>query len=165
MIRELREDDRDWARGLLRERWGSERVVSRGRVHEPAGLAGFVAEWDGARVGLVTYRLAEGECEIVTLDSLVERHGVGTALIGAVRAAAAAAGARRLWLITTNDNEPAIRFYRSRGFEIVAVHEGAVDEARRRWKPEIPERGMGGEPIRDEVEMEVRPARGGLTAS
>ena len=68
--------------------------------------------------------------------------------------AAARAGCRRLWLITTNDNTPAINFYRHLGFSLVAIHEGAVNLSRR-LKPEIPETGVGGVPIRDELEFEI----------
>lgn len=84
-----------------------------------------------------------------------QRRGIGTALLAAARGAARAAGCRRLWLITTNDNTPAIRFYERRGFHVVAVHVGAVIAARE-VKPEIPLLGVGGIPIEDEVEMESR---------
>ena len=65
-----------------------------------------------------------------------------------------AAGCRRLWLITTNDNLAALRFYQRRGFELVAVHRRAVAAARR-LKPEIPLVGAHGIPIRDEIELEM----------
>ena len=61
----------------------------------------------------------------------------------------------RLWLVTTNDNGPAIQFYRNRGMRLAAVHHGAVDAARRDLKPEIPLHGVGGVPIHDEVEFEI----------
>jgi len=67
---------------------------------------------------------------------------------------ARARGCRRLWLVTTQDNRSALAFYRSVGWRQVAVHRGAVREARR-LKPEIPERGEGGVPIEDEVELEL----------
>jgi hypothetical protein len=60
-----------------------------------------------------------------------------------------------MWLITTNDNHPAIRFYERRGMSVVAVHRDAVTKARG-LKPEIPELGIDGTPIRDEIEFEVR---------
>ena len=92
--------------------------------------------------------------EVVTLDSLRPGRGIGTALIEAVKSAASAAGCRRLWLITTNDNLHALGFYQKRGFRLVAVHPGAVDAARR-LKPEIPLNGNDGIPIRDEIELEI----------
>jgi ribosomal protein S18 acetylase RimI-like enzyme len=148
------EHDREWARGLLAERWGSSRVVSRGILHHADTLPGFVAVVDSDREGLITYQFSEGECEIVTLDSLFERCGIGTALLEAVMELAQSKGCRRLWLITTNDNISAQEFYKNRGFKIVAVHKDAIDQSRK-LKPEIPETGIDGVPIRDEIEMEI----------
>jgi RimJ/RimL family protein N-acetyltransferase len=61
---------------------------------------------------------------------------------------------RRVWLITTNDNSDALKFYQKAGFRIVAVHRDAVALARR-LKPEIPLVGENGIPIRDEIELEL----------
>jgi ribosomal protein S18 acetylase RimI-like enzyme len=104
--------------------------------------------------GLVTYHIAGNGCEIVTLDSLRPSLGIGTTLIESVKAAAGAAGCRRLWLITTNDNLHALGFYQKRGFRLAAVHPGAVNESRK-LKPEIPLIGNDGIPIRDEIELEI----------
>jgi hypothetical protein len=65
------------------------------------------------------------------------------------------AGCSRLRLITVNDNERALGFYRSHGFRIAAVRDGAV-ETSRRLKPSIPLVNERGVPIRDEIEMEHR---------
>ena len=153
-VRELRADDRDWVIGLLTKRWGSARIVTRGRLHQADKLPGFVIESEGELVGLVTYRIDGTECEIITLDSLVERQGVGERLLSSVRKVAVEAGCNRLWLITTNDNIPAQRFYQKRGFRLVAVHKNAIDHARK-LKPEIPDIGHNGIPIRDEIELEM----------
>ena len=72
----------------------------------------------------------------------------------AARAVAADAGCTRLWLITTNDNLDALRFYQRRGLRIRAVHPGAVQRARRR-KPQIPEVGEFGIALHDELELEL----------
>jgi GNAT superfamily N-acetyltransferase len=147
-------DHHQWAADLLRQAWGSSLVVSRGRVHDALLLSGFVAVMDGRPVGLVTYRLAENECELVTINSLWPGAGIGSALLQAVREAAQKAGCRRLWLITTNDNLEALRFYQVKGFSLVAVHRNALDETRR-LKPGIPRVGQHGIPLRDEVELEM----------
>lgn len=130
--------------------------MAHGTVYRPAGLPGFLAAWDGESAGVVTYHLEGDACEIVTLDSLRPGQGIGTALIEAVRAVAAEAGCRRLWLITTNDNLHALGFYQKRGFRLVAIHAGAVDQARK-LKPAIPRLGSDGIPIRDELELEISP--------
>jgi ribosomal protein S18 acetylase RimI-like enzyme len=153
-IRPLSPADRDWVAGHIVEHWGAETVVTHGALYRPAALPGFVAELDGKTVGLVTFHIAGDACEIVTLDSLRPDQGIGTALIEAVKAAADAAGCRRLWLITTNDNLHALSFYQKRGFRLAAVHPGAVNESRK-LKPEIPLIGNDGIPIRDEIELEI----------
>ena len=153
-VRELRADDRDWVVGMLTKRWGSSRIVTRGILHHADELPGFVVESEGELVGLVTYRIDGTECEIITLDSLVERQGVGLKLLSRVREAAVDTGCNRLWLITTNDNTTAQHFYQKWGFRLVAVHKNAIDHARK-LKPEIPDIGQNGIPIRDEIELEM----------
>jgi hypothetical protein len=72
-----------------------------------------------------------------------------------VTRAAAAAGAGRLWLVTTNDNVDALRFYQRRGFRLHALHPGAVDRSRATLKPEIPPLGAHGIPLRDELVLTI----------
>src|SRR3954452_2016747 len=152
-IRPLRPEDAPMVREAIIRLWGAETAVSRGRVHRPAELPAFLAEIDGEPAGLLTYRVDGEELEVVTVDSYREGAGVGTALLGAAEAEARRQGCRRLWLITTNDNLHALRFYQRRGMRLVAVHAGGVDEARK-LKPEIPEFGHDGIPLRDELELE-----------
>jgi GNAT superfamily N-acetyltransferase len=153
-VRRAAEDDRPWIGEVVRRRWGADVVVSRGVLHRPALLPAFVAELDGVRSGILTYRRGAGECEIVTLDSLAERLGVGSALIAAAQTEAEMSGCNRLWLVTTNDNLNAIRFYQKRGFRLCALHRNAL-EVSRRLKPEIPLLGNEGIPITDEIELEL----------
>jgi ribosomal protein S18 acetylase RimI-like enzyme len=153
-IRPLSADDRAWVDGFIQSRWGAPTVVGHGTVFTPAELPGFVALEGCEPVGLLTYSAEGDACEVVTIDSLVEGRGVGSALLDAVAESARAAGCRRLWLITTNDNLPALRFYQKRGFVLVRLHRGAV-AASRRLKPEIPLTGSEGIPIRDELELEL----------
>jgi ribosomal protein S18 acetylase RimI-like enzyme len=156
-IRALTVDDRNWVAQRLDECWGSTRVVSRGNVFFAHTLPGLVAMKDGEIVGLLTYCIVEDQIEIVTLNSFQGGIGVGTALINAVRAAALESVEtkyRRVWLITTNDNLKALRFYQKRGFELVAVHRNSMAEARK-LKPEIPLYGIDNIPIRDEIELEI----------
>jgi ribosomal protein S18 acetylase RimI-like enzyme len=154
-IQTAQDADRAWIAAHLLERWGSVRLVSRGVLHRADRLPALIA-WRGERrVGLLTYRLLMNTCEIVSLDSLEQGQGVATTLLEALRVSAVLAGCQRIWLVTTNDNKPAQRFYERQGFGLVAVHRGAV-EAARRLKPEIPLRGLGGIPIEDELEYELR---------
>ena len=154
-VRPAREEDRDWIRDLIEERWAGEFVVGHGVVSQPAELDGFVAMEGADVIGLATYRIEGDACEIVTIDALVEGRGVGSTLVEAVHERAHRAGCARLWLVTTNDNERAQAFYDKLGFRVVAVREGAVDEARK-LKPSIPLIGVDGVPITDELEFERR---------
>ena len=152
-IRPLADAERPAIAALARELWGDDLMVVHGERYSLSQLPGFVAEAAGAIVGLGTYRLEGGACELVSLDSMREGQGIGSALLAAAEAAARAAGCRRLWLITTNDNLRALGFYQRRGYALVAVHPGAVARARA-IKPSIPLLGEGGIPIRDEIELE-----------
>lgn len=153
-IRSLTAEYRSWANDLIEQHWGSVKIVTRGRIHDASALPGFVAVRDGNPTALVTYSIEGNQCEMVSLDSLIEGLGIGTALIDAVRRAAVKAGCKRLWLITTNDNLTAVRFYQKRGFHLAALHRDALIETRR-LKPSLPLTGIDGIPLRDEIEMEI----------
>jgi GNAT superfamily N-acetyltransferase len=153
-VRPLRSQDRARIADLISARWGSPVVAVHGTIYKPAELPGFVALHDGDWVGLATYRIVDEECEIVTLDSLQPGIGIGTALLDAVEQAARQATCSRIWLITTNDNLTALRFYQRRGFSLVAVHRRAVEQTRR-LKPQIPAIGQEGIPIQDEIELSL----------
>jgi ribosomal protein S18 acetylase RimI-like enzyme len=154
-VRPLREEERDWLAGRLRESWGAPDVVSRGRLRDASQLDALVCEENGERLGACTLELRDGDCELVTIDAFAAGRGAGTALLEAAVERARAEGCGRLWLITTNDNTGALRFYQRRGLRLVALHPGAVDDARR-LKPQISETGHDGIPIRDELELELR---------
>jgi ribosomal protein S18 acetylase RimI-like enzyme len=154
-VRPVLEDDQHWVADLLVQRWGGTVVVSRERRHEAARLPGIIAQIGADRVGLATYRRDGGDVELVTLDSVIHGRGVGTALLSAVADETHLLGSGRLWLVTTNDNLDAIRFYQRRRLRVVAVHAGAVDDARR-LKPSIPTVGAFGIPVHDEIELELR---------
>jgi GNAT superfamily N-acetyltransferase len=153
-IRPLTAHDHVWMLQFISEQWGSNIIVSRGIIYTAHALPGFLAVEEGERVGLITYHIKGAECEIISLDSTQPGKGIGTALISVVRQEAQRAGCRRLWLITTNDNINALRFYQRRGFVLVAVHKNAI-ELSRRLKPQIPLIGEHDIPIRDEIELEM----------
>lgn len=121
-------------------------------------LDGFVAIYCNKIVGLITYMIKDDECEIITLDSLVRNQGIGRKLIQTVGRAAVASKCRRLWLVTTNDNLNALRFYQRLGFQLCGLRTGAVDKSRK-IKPEIPYYGENGIPILDEIDLEIDPNR------
>ena len=142
--------DTDFARKLLSDDFGATVVVSRGVARDARTLPGFVARIEGAPVGLVTYNIVGDECEVVTING----PGVGALLLSTVVERAKQLGCRRIWLITTNDNTRAFRFYQRQGWDLVVVHRDAVTAARQ-IKPSIPATGLDGIPIRHELELEL----------
>jgi GNAT superfamily N-acetyltransferase len=140
-------------RQWMQAHWGGEALVLRGQVYPVDALDGFAAVEQGSWTGLVTFRLEAGECEVMSLDSLVRHQGTGTALLQAVIDHARRQGARRVHLTTTNDNLDALRFYQRRGFRLSALRPGAVDAARQ-LKPAIPLSGEYAIPLHDELELE-----------
>jgi ribosomal protein S18 acetylase RimI-like enzyme len=153
-VRKITEADKPTVEELI-SHWLTNFIISRGRKLYPAELPGFLAEDpDGKVVGLLTYEIIGDQCEVVTLDAFTQWSGIGTELMKQVERAARDSGCRRLWLITTNDNIEAIRFYQRRGLTIAAVHVNALDYSRE-LKPQIPKIGSFGIPMRDEIEFEM----------
>jgi len=136
------------------ESWRSPYVVSMGVLRDTREQPGFAAMAEKEPVGYVFYSIADNDCEITVLESLVERRGIGGALINAVIEAAKENGCRRVWLVTTNDNIHAIRFYQRFGMSLRTVHINSMDAARK-LKPEIPLTGDNDIPIAHEFEFEL----------
>jgi ribosomal protein S18 acetylase RimI-like enzyme len=144
--------DRSWAGDLLDRDFGGAVQARRGEVLNALDMPGLVAEDGGRAVGLLFYRLGGEDCELFAILATARGEGVGTALVEAL--VVRAAGRRRIWVVTTNDNLRALRFYQRRGFSLCALRPGAVDDARRRLKPGIALSGVDGIPLRDELELE-----------
>ena len=155
-VRAASADDRETVVSLLADSWGTTTLVAHGVVYDAALLPALLAERGGKIAGLLTYTVEGDEgLEIVTLDAVERRSGAGTALLASAVDVAHTLGARRVWLVTTNDNLDAVRFYQRRGMRIIRVAPGAVDEARVR-KPSIPLVGDHGIEIHDELTLELR---------
>jgi ribosomal protein S18 acetylase RimI-like enzyme len=155
-VRERNEGDRAEVERFLADRHALQ-VARLGRLEHALDHPALVAERDGRLAGLLTFVLEGDGCEILTLHAAEHFSGVGTALVEALETLAANAGCHRLWLITTNDNVDALRFYQRRGFRLAALHRGAVDHSRAHLKPEIPPIGDHGIELRDELELEKVP--------
>jgi len=118
----------------------------------------LVADADDGPAGALTFARGDDAIEVVTLDAFKRGHGVGRALMLAV-----AAKSDCIWLVTTNDNHPAQRFYTALGMTLVGIHREAV-VASRLLKPAIPLTGIDGVPIDDEYVYEWRPTPSGVRA-
>jgi GNAT superfamily N-acetyltransferase len=153
-VRPRTDEDRAEVEPFLAENH-SERVARRGELLTPVDHPELLAETEsGALAGVLTYVIRGEECEILTLHTTEQWRGAGTALVEEVARIAAGAGCARLWLVTTNDNVDALRFYQRRGFVLRTLRPGAVDESRAMLKPEIPTTGFYGIALRDEIELE-----------
>ena len=153
-VRPIECDDRPWVVRLLEEAFANVTVARKGGLIDASVLPGFVATDDGRLVGLLTYDESHGECEVVAIISKEEGRGIGRALMDAVREHAVAAGYRRLWLITTNDNTRAFRFYQQWGMDLCAFYRHGASRSRA-LKPSLPERGADGILLDHELEFEM----------
>ncbi|HLG79248.1 MAG TPA: GNAT family N-acetyltransferase [Ktedonobacteraceae bacterium] len=154
-VRALTPRDAAWVKDFVLQHWGAPTMVVHGVLYTMDELPGLVALSENEEVvGLLTYTIQGQSCEIVSLDSLRPREGIGGILVQTVVQHARELGCTRLWLITTNDNLNALRFYQKRGFVLSALHRNAVEQART-LKPQIPLLGNDDIPLRDELELEM----------
>ncbi|MEO3945844.1 GNAT family N-acetyltransferase [Gorillibacterium sp. CAU 1737] len=140
---------------FLRKKWGSVRMVAKGRLHHLDELPGVTYIEEGQIVGMATFFLEGEECELTSLNSTVRQKGIGAALLKEVERLAREAGCTRLWCITTNDNSRAIRFYQINGMTMCQFYPNALERSRQ-LKPQIPLTGQDGIRIEHELEFEKR---------
>lgn len=123
----------------------------RGELVDVLDASGFIAVDDRANpLGVLTYASRADGVEVLYIEASSRHAGIGSALLAALFRLV---GDRTVWLVTTNDNVEALRFYQRRGFVIRAVRVGAVDDARATIKPQLPLVGKFGIPLRDEIEL------------
>jgi GNAT superfamily N-acetyltransferase len=149
IIRQAEPADAEWISCFLRDRWHATTMSVHGELIDAAGLPALMAE---NRQGLATYHWHVDDAELVSINAVPAGAGLGTALIEALTTKLRAEGCARLWLTMTNANLSALRFYLRRGFRLMQVRLGAVDEARK-LKPSIPTVGEYGIPMHDELDL------------
>jgi GNAT superfamily N-acetyltransferase len=149
-VRPAEERDRAALDAFHEKVWGGPYVVGHDERFDLRTLPTLVAE-DGAGrfAGALTWRADGDALEVVSIAAVAPGQGTGTALLNAAQGRPV----RRMWLVTTNDNLRALRFYQRRGMRITAVDRGAVDRARA-VKPEIPLVGADGIELHDELRLE-----------
>ena len=156
IVRPIDQINREKINAFIVHQWYSLQMVIQGEQIDLDTADGFYVcnDDNGDVIGLITYRLIDNKMEILSLDSLEERKGIGTALIQAAIEHALHIGIEYIMLITTNDNLSALRFYQKRGFDLVWIHRNTLDQART-IKPEIPLIGKDGIPIKYEIELRM----------
>lgn len=148
-IRLATEDDAEWIRMILTEHWGGTMITSLDSWYDASQEHALIAE-DEHRCGLITFRAESYALEVLTLNSFFEDRGIGSQLLRAVEELGQRWAKKRVYLVTTNDNMRALGFYQRRGYVLSGVNIGALERARV-LKPYIPEIGLDGIPLRDEL--------------
>jgi GNAT superfamily N-acetyltransferase len=154
-VRPITPEDREWVADLIATAFGSVRLMSNDHLIDDASLLnGFAAEIDGRPVGCALVNDVDGDVELVALVSTYRGAGVGSGLLETVVERGKRDGWKRLWLVTSNDNTDAIRMYQRAGWEWTEFRRDAITKARA-VKPEIPEIGNHGIPVRHEIHFEA----------
>ena len=102
-IEKISNENRKEVNEFLIDSWSSTDMVIRGKIIDCTKLDGFVINEDKKIIGLITYMFYDDVCEIISLDSLNEKQGIGTALINKVKEIAKENNCKIIRLITTND--------------------------------------------------------------
>ena len=154
-IERINEHNRTRINEFIIERWFTLEMVLHGQTANLGIADGFCVMESGSPVGLITFRAQNGVMEILSLDSIRQGRGIGSALLDRTVNQAREMKCSRVTLITTNDNTDALRFYQKHGFDIIRIYRDALETARR-IKPEIPLLGNDGIPLRHEIELEMQ---------
>jgi hypothetical protein len=117
--------------------------------------AGFFAAAGRGGLRPVSPNRHGDDAELVSLNAAPAGASIGTALIKALTTKLRAEDCEGLWLTMTNANLPALRFYLRRGFRLMLVRLGAVDEARK-LKPSIRPVGEYGIPLSNPTRITAR---------
>jgi ribosomal protein S18 acetylase RimI-like enzyme len=152
-IEKLNENNKTFIEEYLKEHWHASFIVSRGIAHWINDLDGFAA-FDGNQLaGFITYYIKDLQMEIVTLNSIPSGKGIGSTLLFNALEYAKEVNLKRVWLITTNDNMDSLRFFQKKGFDLIRIHNNAMDITRE-MKPQIPVMGRDGILLKHELELE-----------
>lgn len=153
-IKELTSQDYAFIKNHIDTNYGGEPLVIRTKKYYSKSLPGFVAVYDEKIVGFLLYEIINTNCEIIVFEVFEKFQGTGTQILDKLKSMARSKGCNRLFLMTTNDNLDALRFYQRRGFHISAIHIDSIKESRK-IKPSIGFTGDHEIPLRDEIDLEM----------
>ncbi|TMW72520.1 GNAT family N-acetyltransferase [Alteribacter natronophilus] len=160
----ISDEHRKELKTFFTDQWGDCRMIYSHGEYDCSEMEGFVAlDGDDTIIGAVTFFDHEetGEREIISLDSLIERRGIGGGLMELAEHDAYSSGLKELCLVTTNDNVHALGFYQKRGYRLTGIRPDAVRSCRDK-KPSIPKKNKDGIAIRDEWQLrKTLPSRTG----
>jgi GNAT superfamily N-acetyltransferase len=147
-------DDTKLITQLMDKYWGGEPLVIRARNYYPSKLNGLIATRGSDIAGFLFFGIQKNSCEIVVFEVFDKFIGLGTLMLNRLINLVKKKGCERIFLMTSNDNLDALRFYQRRGFHICGIHLDSVKESRK-MKPAIPLNGEYGIPLRDEIDLEM----------
>jgi ribosomal protein S18 acetylase RimI-like enzyme len=152
-IRKKQKDDADLVHDLMVKSWGGEPLVVYGKNYYPSKMDGILICQDKQVVGFLIYDKLDLKYEILVFEIFKKFEGIGTFVLNEFIEIAKREDCKKVVVMTTNDNLDALRFYQRRGFVITHIIPNAL-ELSRKMKPNIPENGDYGIPIRDEIVLE-----------
>jgi ribosomal protein S18 acetylase RimI-like enzyme len=110
-IKAIDDTNKPMVRQLFIDNWNSDIIVTKGQIHKFEELEGFIAISNNDIVGFLTFKQKNQSVELISLDSFKEKKGIGTQLLNRLVEYVKNKSVNRLWLITTNDNLNALKFY------------------------------------------------------
>jgi ribosomal protein S18 acetylase RimI-like enzyme len=152
-IRLKNRNDNDRISSYLKNNWSGDFLISKGKCHSCDELQGLIAEGDYSINGICLYTIVDSELEVVLIESFEENKGIGSLLMKEIESIAIENEIKKIWIVTTNDNINAIRFYLKKGYSFRKISRNALENYRK-VKPGIPLIGYYGIPIMDELEFE-----------
>lgn len=153
-IRQVTTQDIPLVKQLIESDWGGEPFVIREGYFYPSQLPGIIACSLETVEGYLFYEIRGTDCEVIVIKVFNTFQGLGTKLIERVKQIALEQGCSRIFLMTTNDNIDALRFYQKRGFHIFNIRINAL-ETTRLLMPQLGYYGRYGIAKRDEIYLEL----------
>lgn len=152
IIKTISPDCAIWLKGIIEKEWGGNPLLVRGLSYYPDQLPGLIAFDGDTRIGFLSYEMRDDVCEIIAFEVFSKFSGIGTKMLNVLIDICRQKNCRQIYLMTTNDNMDALRFYQRRGFCITAIHVDSMRKSRA-IKSTIPMTGDFGIPLRDEIDL------------
>ena len=125
-IREFAPADVAWAEALLRADMGGRDQARLGGVVDALAFPGFVADDDGERLGLVTFRADGRVVEIVYIEAVTRHQGVGTLLMKRMSEIAKARGLAGFTASVLATNQRMLGVFFRSGYEVKTTLDSGV---------------------------------------
>ena len=145
-------EDVEVLQGLVKRFWGEPEQLMFDQRFIVTEYPAIVAECDNKIVGFIFYAPFREEVVLIMAVGVLPQYqgrGIGRSLISQVEKFAKEQGRQRLFVVTTNDNLPALAFYQRLGFQLFEVVPNVVSQKLGGIFP-----GFANIPIRDELRLQ-----------